>query len=82
MNSGCQVDLIEFQTQPDEHFKLIMVHHDHLTKFVLPRALQSKRVTKVAYHFNDIFLTIGEQCIPQSDNGRKFLNNVINELAS
>ncbi|OWR46210.1 hypothetical protein KGM_200754 [Danaus plexippus plexippus] len=47
-----------------------MVHHDHLTKFVLPRALQSKRVTKVAYHFNDIFLTIGEQCIPQSDNAK------------
>lgn len=55
MNSRCQVDLIDFQTQPDGNFKFIMVYQDHLTKFVLLRALQSKRATEVAYHLNDIF---------------------------
>ena len=34
MNSRCQVDLIDFQTQPDEKFKFILVYQDHLTKFV------------------------------------------------
>lgn len=59
MNSRCQVDLIDFQTQPDGNFKFIMVYQDHLTKFVLLRALESKRTAEVAYHLNDIFLTIG-----------------------
>ncbi|XP_023312526.1 KRAB-A domain-containing protein 2-like [Anoplophora glabripennis] len=82
MNSRCQVDLIDFQTQPDEQFKFIMVYQDHLTKFVLLRALTSKRAAEVTYNLNDIFLTIGAPCILQSDNGREFVNNVISELAS
>ncbi|XP_045446899.1 uncharacterized protein LOC123655106 [Melitaea cinxia] len=81
MNIRCQVDLIDFQTQPDGNFKFIMVYQDHLTKFVLLRALQCKRAAEVAYHLNDIFLTIGAPCILQSNNGRKFVNNVISELA-
>lgn len=36
----------------------------------------------MAYHLNDIFLTIGAPCILQSDNGREFVNNVISELAN
>lgn len=82
MNSRCQVDLIDFQTQPDGNFKFIMVYQDHLTKFVLLRALTSKRAEEVAHHLNDIFLTIGAPCILQSDNGREFVNNIISELAS
>ncbi|XP_045456891.1 uncharacterized protein LOC123666917 [Melitaea cinxia] len=81
MNSRCQVYMIDFQTQPDGNFKFIMVYQDHLTKFVLLRALQCKRAAEVAYHLNDIFLTIGAPCILQSDNGREFVNNVISELA-
>lgn len=46
------------------------------------RALQCKRATEVAYHLNDIFLTIGAPCILQSDNGREFVNSVISELAN
>lgn len=81
INSRCQVDLIDFQTQPDEQFKFIMVYQDHLTKLLLLRALTSKRAAEVAYQSNDIFLTIGAPCILQSDNGREFVNNVISELA-
>lgn len=82
MNSRCQVDLIDFQTQPDGKFKFIMVYQDHLTKFILLRPLESKRAEEVAYHLNDIFLTFGAPCILQSDNGREFVNRVILEMTS
>lgn len=51
MNSRCQVDLIDIQTQPDGTFKFIIVDGKHLTKFVLHRALESKRAEEVAYNF-------------------------------
>ncbi|XP_023230700.1 KRAB-A domain-containing protein 2-like [Centruroides sculpturatus] len=77
----CQVDLIDFQTQPDGKFKFIMVYQDHLTKFILLRALESKQAEEVAYHLNDIFLTIGAPCILQSNNGGEFINCIICEIA-
>ncbi|XP_039303442.1 KRAB-A domain-containing protein 2-like [Solenopsis invicta] len=80
MNSRCQVDLIDMQSQADEQFKFIMVYQDHLTKFILLRALQSKRAEEVALQLTDIFLTFGAPCILHSDNGREFVNSVIEEL--
>ncbi|XP_063889921.1 KRAB-A domain-containing protein 2-like isoform X3 [Scylla paramamosain] len=82
LNSRCQVDLIDMQTQADGKYKFIMVYQDHLTKFVILRALQCKRAEEVAYHLVDIFLTFGAPCILQSDNGREFVNSVITSLAS
>ncbi|CAG9561120.1 unnamed protein product [Danaus chrysippus] len=70
MNSRCQVDLIDMQTQEDRGFKFIMVYQDHLTKFVLLRALKSKRAAEVAYQLTDIFLTFDAPCILHSDNGQ------------
>ncbi|GFV43956.1 KRAB-A domain-containing protein 2 [Trichonephila clavipes] len=32
LDSKCQVDLIDFQSQPDENYKFILVYQDHLTK--------------------------------------------------
>lgn len=58
MNSRCLVDLIDFQTQLKGKFESIMVFQDHLTKFALLRALDSKWAEDVAYHLNYIFLTI------------------------
>jgi hypothetical protein len=82
MNSLCQVDLIDMQSQADHEFKFIMVYRDHVTKFVLLRALQSKRAEEVAYQLTDIFLTFGALCILHSDNGREFVNSVIAELTT
>lgn len=82
MNSRCQVDLIDMQAHPDREFKFIMVYQDHLTKFVLLRALQTKRAEEVAYQLTDIFLTFGAPCILHSDNGREFVNSVIKELTT
>lgn len=82
MNSTCQVDLIDYQSQPDGKYKFVMVYQDHLTKFVLLRPLTSKRAEEVAYHLTDIFLIFGGPCILQSDNGREFVNSVVLELKS
>jgi hypothetical protein len=54
-----QVDLIDMQSLPHGSFKWIMVYQDHLTKFVVIRALISKRAADVAYQLMDIFLLFG-----------------------
>lgn len=80
MNSRCQVDLIDMQSEADQEFKFIMVYQDHLTKFVLLRPLQSKKAKEVADHLLDIFLIFGAPCILHSDNGKEFVNSIIDEL--
>lgn len=82
MNSRCQVDLIDMQSQADEQYKFILVYQDHLTKFVQLRPLKSKRAEEVAYVLLDIFTIFGAPSILQSNNGREFANNVIKELCS
>jgi hypothetical protein len=47
MNSRCQVDLIDVQSNPDRDTKFILVYQDHITTFVL-RSLHSKRADEVA----------------------------------
>lgn len=80
LNSRCQVDLIYFQSQPDEEFKFILTYQDHLTKFTLLRPLKCKEAVAVAEQLLDIFLTFGAPCILHSDNGRKFCNAKVTEL--
>ena len=41
MNSRCQVDLVDMQSQPDGEYKWIMVYQDHLTKFVVVSTLMT-----------------------------------------
>jgi len=82
MNSRCQIDLIDLQTNPDGNYKFILVYQDHFTKFVILRALKTKRAAEVAYHLLDIFTTFGAPNILHSDNGREFCNQVIENLCS
>ena len=79
-NSRCQVDLIDFQSHPDGEYKFIMVYQDHLTKFVVLRALKTKRAEEVAYKLVDIFTLLGAPTVLQSDNCREFANNVVSSL--
>ena len=79
INSRCQVDLIDMQSNPDRDMIFIIVYQDHLTKFVL-RSLHSKRADEVAYHLLDIFTTFGVPNILHSDNGREFYNQIIKSL--
>lgn len=80
MNSRCQVDLIDMQSDADGPFRFIFVYQDHLTKFVQLRSLTSKKADEVATHLIEIFCIFGAPSILQSDNGREFANSVINEL--
>jgi len=80
MNSRCQVDLIDMQSNPYGDIKFILVYQDHLTKFGILRSLHSKRADEVAYHLLDIFTTFGATTILHSDNGREFCNQIIKSL--
>ena len=79
-SSRAQIDLIDMQSMVHNSFKWILVYQDHLTKFVILRALTSKRAAEVAHHLLDIFLLIGAPAILQSDNGSEFTAQVIQEL--
>lgn len=59
---------------------MILVYQDHPTKFILLHSLTHKRAEEVAYILLDIFTTFGAPAIIQSDNGRKLVNKIINEL--
>lgn len=80
MNSRGQIDLIDLQSCPDGDCKFICVYQDHLTKFVMLKALTSKRAEAVTFTLLDIFTIFGAPCILQSDNGREFCNAVITSL--
>lgn len=80
LNSRCQVDLIDYRTSPSDGYKFLMVYQDHLTKFVILRPLKTKTADEVAYHILDPFTILGAPVILQSDNGREFVNQIIDSL--
>lgn len=79
-NERGQVDLVDFQSNPDGKFRWILNYQDHSTKFLSLRPLESKRAIEVAKNLLSIFLTFGAPKILQSDNGREFVNTIITEL--
>ena len=68
------------QSMSQNSYKWIMVYQDHLTKFVILRALTSKRAAEIADQLLDIFLLFGAPSILQSDNGSELTAQVIKEL--
>jgi len=66
--------------QADGEFCFIMVYQEHLTKFARLRALKLKMAEEVATNILDIFCIFGAPVILQSDNGREFVNKIINDL--
>ena len=79
-NSRCQIDLIDMQSQPDGEYKFILDYQDHLTKFCFLKPLKKKTKEEVAIEVLDIFCTIGAPGILHSDNGREFVNTLIEEI--
>ena len=71
-----QIDLIDFQSL----FKWVLNYQEHTTKFVVLRPLKRKLALHVAEELLKIFLLIGAPKILQSDNGREFVNEIIEEL--
>lgn len=80
VNVHGQVDLINMQSYHDGEYKFILNYQDHLSKFVTLRALKTKTAAEVTYNLIDIFCTFGAPSILQSDNGREFVNCIIDEL--
>ena len=58
-----------------------MNYQDHLTKFTILRTLKGKTAGELAYQLRDIFCMFSAPFILQSDNGRKFANKIIQNLA-
>jgi len=79
-NERGQIDLVDLQSIPDGKCKRIMNYQDHNTKFLLLNSLESKLAIEVANKLLTIFLTFRAPKILQSDNGREFMNSIINEL--
>ncbi|XP_025414391.1 KRAB-A domain-containing protein 2-like [Sipha flava] len=79
-NERGQVDLVDFQSLPDGKYKWILNYQDHHTKFISLFPLESKRAVEVASNLLTIFLTFSAPKVLQSDNGREFVNSVINEI--
>lgn len=55
MNSRCQVDLIDMQSQPDGEYRFIFVYQCHLTKFVQIRPLKTKTAEEVSRKLYKVF---------------------------
>ena len=69
------------QSMKDGSFAFILHYQEHLSKFHLLRPLQTKSAVDVARDLLLIFLDFGAPRVLQSDNGREFTANVIEELA-
>ncbi|XP_072400941.1 KRAB-A domain-containing protein 2-like [Diabrotica undecimpunctata] len=80
VNERGQVDLIDFQTCPSGENKFILNYQDHLSKFVSLRPLKTKTAVEVATHLVNIFCIFGAPSVLQSDNGREFVNSIIEKL--
>lgn len=63
MNS--QIDLVNFQSNPDGKFNFILNYRDHLTKFVVLRAVRLKTAFEAAIRFGYISRNRGKTW-PQS----------------
>lgn len=81
-NSRAQIDIFDMQAQHYNNYCFIMEYQDHMTKFVVLKPLKSKRAAEIASNLIDIFTIFGAPSILQSDDGKEFVNSVINELHS
>ena len=79
-NARGQIDLINFSSCADGDYKYILNVHDHATKFVHLRPLKNKEAKSVASELLKIFLAFRAPKILQSDNGRKFVAEVLEQL--
>jgi len=67
------------QSEPEGYYRFFMNYQNHLTKFTILRPPKSKTAEEVAYQLMVIFM-FGAPFILQSDNGREFANNIIQNL--
>ncbi len=82
-----QMDLIGMRTRPDASsngkiYRWILQLKDHFTKYCWAKPLEHKEAKEVYNVIREIFYLFGAPRILQSDNGREFVNQLINSLRS
>uniref|UniRef100_A0AC35G0B0 Integrase n=1 Tax=Panagrolaimus sp. PS1159 TaxID=55785 RepID=A0AC35G0B0_9BILA len=58
-NVRCHLDLIDLQSKPDGEYRFIFVYQDHLTKYVILRALKEKTAVAVEDVLRQVFCDFG-----------------------
>ena len=67
-----QIDLIDFQSMPDESFRFLLTYIDHGVKFLFCIPIVQKTASSITIALLQIFTMIGPPMILQSDNGAEF----------
>ncbi|CAF3592755.1 unnamed protein product [Rotaria socialis] len=75
-----QISLIDMSGHPDGKFKWILHTKNPISEFSWAYPLESKEVEPVAEKLLNQFYTFGPSCILQSDNGKAFVTQIINEM--
>ena len=79
-----QMDLIDMRSRPDHSsgkiFRWILQLKDHFSKFCWAQPLESKEANAVYSVVRNVFFNFGPPRILQSDNGREFVNDMMNGL--
>lgn len=80
-----QMDLIDMRSRPDrlpcgKTYRWILQLKDHFSKFCWAKALENKEAIAVFSVVREIFFQFGPPRILQSDNGREFVNSLIDSL--
>jgi hypothetical protein len=75
-----QVDLFDLQSIRVKGYNWVLQYQDHFTKLSVLRPLKSKRGIEVAHALLGVFTEFGPPNILQSDNGREFVNQILDEL--
>ncbi|XP_045426183.1 KRAB-A domain-containing protein 2 [Lemur catta] len=80
VDSRCQIEILDMQSNADGEFKFILYYQDYLTKFIILRPLKTKQTHEVVSVLLDIFTILGTPSVLESDSGIKFTNQVVDEL--
>ena len=73
------VNIIDMKSRSDDEFKYILVFQEHLTKFVILKALKTTNASETVKHLLDIFCMFGAPSVLQSDN-LLFVTDVLKKL--
>ncbi|XP_015440456.1 PREDICTED: zinc finger protein 135-like [Dufourea novaeangliae] len=91
MNSNCdimnqrlhhrgQIDVIDMPVKLNSSYKYFFVYEDQISKFVVLQSLHENTARAVATKLLDILVIIGAPQVLQSNNGRKFAEQVVREI--
>lgn len=75
-----QIDVIDMPVQLTCNYKYFLVYEDQVSRFVVLKGLHGNTANEVAVKLLDILAIIGAPQVLQSSNGRKFAEEVVQEI--